>query len=156
MGFFTSPVTGAAQTGFTSPTYTLSDDSAPDSNGKQQAVTAVGGTQAGVIPHSVAAPFTITVVKPKNSKTLGPIDTATGAPRGVGGVNTYAVIVRKGVLPLSGQPYRTAIFRGEISIPAGADLADAANIKAMLSLAFGALSAQSATIGSLAQTGVMA
>lgn len=54
----TSPITGAAQTGFTSPTYTLTSDLAPDNNGKQVAVTALGGTQVGVTTHSVAAPFT--------------------------------------------------------------------------------------------------
>jgi len=56
----TTPVTGGAQTGFTAPTYTLSVDTAPDINGKQHAVTALGGTQAGVTSHSVSNPFTVT------------------------------------------------------------------------------------------------
>lgn len=44
-----SPVTGGAQTGFTSPTYTLTADTPPaGSGGKQYAATALGGTQAGV------------------------------------------------------------------------------------------------------------
>jgi hypothetical protein len=61
----TSPVTGAAQTGLTSPTYTLSTDVAPSINGKQHAITALGGTQTGVNSHSVAAPFTCTFVRPQ-------------------------------------------------------------------------------------------
>jgi hypothetical protein len=44
----TSPITGGAQTGLTSPTYTVVTDTAPPGNpGKQVAVTALGGTQAG-------------------------------------------------------------------------------------------------------------
>jgi len=36
-----SPVTGAAQTGLTSPTYTVTADTPPDANAKQYAVTAL-------------------------------------------------------------------------------------------------------------------
>lgn len=54
---FPGTLTGAEQTGFTSPTYTTAADNAPDFNAKQVAVTAVGGTQAGVTAHSVSSPF---------------------------------------------------------------------------------------------------
>lgn len=40
----TTPLTGAAQTGFTAPTYTLTLDVNPAQNAKQWAVTALGGT----------------------------------------------------------------------------------------------------------------
>lgn len=43
-----SPLTGASQSDLTSPTYTLTSDVAPNSNGEQAAVTALGGTQTGV------------------------------------------------------------------------------------------------------------
>lgn len=36
----TSPVTGSAQTGFTSPTYTITADKFPGNNGVQYAITA--------------------------------------------------------------------------------------------------------------------
>ena len=68
----TSPVTGGAQTGFTSPTYTIVSDTAPDNNGKQVAVSAIGGTQSGVTIHSVASPFTITFARPKSFKAAAP------------------------------------------------------------------------------------
>jgi len=68
----TSPVTGASQTGFTAPTYTLTVDTAPDVNAKQWAVTALGGTQAGVSSHSVASPFTVTMFRPKVLRLLAP------------------------------------------------------------------------------------
>lgn len=157
MGFFTSPVTGPTTiTGLTSPTYTLTDDTAPDTNGKQQAVTALGGTQTGVIISSVAAPFTLTVWRPKTLKVLGPLNAITGAPTGVGGRNNYVVNVRKGVLPLADQPYQNAGAKLELSVPAGADLADAPNLKAMLAIIAGAVLTDANKLATLMTTGVLA
>jgi hypothetical protein len=65
----TSPVTGAAQSGLTAPTYTLTADVAPAQNAKQYAVTALGGTQTGVISHSVAAPFTLAMFRQTGERT---------------------------------------------------------------------------------------
>jgi len=150
----TSPITGAAQTGFTSPTYTLTGDVAPDSNGKQNAVTALGGTQAGVTAHSVAAPFTVTAVRPKILKSLGQPNPVTGVVKNVPR-NTYKVITRKGVLPLAGQPYTTMLVTTTIEVPAGSDLADASNVRAALSAHIGALTQQSAGIGDTAVSGII-
>jgi len=149
-----SPITGTAQTGLTSPTYTLTADVAPDINGKQSAVTALGGTQAGVNVHSVACPFTITFVKPKSFKTLGKPNPVTGLLPSVP-KNQFKVIVRKGVLPLAGQPYSTCNITVTMDIPAGSDMADAANVRAAFSAAIGALSQQSAGIGDTAVSGLM-
>lgn len=150
----TTPITGAAQTGLTSPTYTLTSDVAPDNNGKQQAITALGGTQTGVIYHSIAAPFTLTFVRPKSFKTLGKANPVTGlissVPR-----NVFKIITRKGVLPLAGQPYATMLVTTTIELPAGSDSADAANVRAALSCHIGALSQQSAGVGDTSVTGVM-
>lgn len=150
----TSPVTGAAQTGLTSPTYTHVADVAPDINGKQVAVTALGGTQTGVTAHSVASPFTTTFARPKVFKALGKPNPVTGliasVPR-----NTYKLITRKGVLPLAGQPYATMIITTTIEVPAGADTADAANVRAALSMHFGSLSQQSAGIGDSGVSGII-
>jgi len=150
----TSPITGAAQTGFTAPTYTHVADTAPDSNGKQVAVTALGGTQTGVIASSVAAPFTITFVRPKVLRGLGKPNPVTGL---VGSVprNVYKVISRKGVLPLAGQPYANMLVTTIIEVPAGSDLADPSNVRAALSAHIGALTQQSAGIGDTGVSGVM-
>lgn len=141
-----TPITGAAQTGLTSPTYTITADTAPDTNGKQSAVTALGGTQTGVTAHSVAAPFTLTCIKPKVAKVLGQPNPSTGrissVPR-----NTYKVITRKGVLPIAGQPYQNMLITTIIEVPAGSDLADAANVRAALSAHIGTLNQQSAGLG---------
>lgn len=148
-----SPVSGGAQTGFTSPTYTLTVDVAPETNGKQYAVTSFGGTQVGVIAHSVAAPFTALFVRPKTLKVLGMVNPVTGKLGNVPN-NVYFLIVKKGVLPLAGQAYRTMTIRAAMDIPAGSDLADAPNIKAAVSLFTGLFSQQSAGIGDTLQTGI--
>lgn len=150
----TSPITGAAQTGLTSPTYTLTADIAPDNNGKQNAVTALGGTQTGVTTHSVASPFTITASRPRTFRSLGKPNPTTGLVKDVP-VNVYKVLTRKGVTPLAGQPYAVAIIRTEISVPAGSDTYDAANIRAALSAHIGALSQQSAGIGDTSVSGII-
>jgi len=150
----TTPVTGSAQTGFTAPTYTMTQDVAPDVNGKQHAVTALGGTQAGVRTHSVSDPFTITVNRAKNPKVLPSPNAVTGkyssVPR-----NVHTFNVRKGVNFAANNAPDLMLVRCEISVPAGADAYDAANVRAALSLLIGALTQQSAGLGDLAATGII-
>lgn len=150
----TSPIAGSAQTGLTSPTYTLVADTAPDINGKQWAVTALGGTQVGVLPHSVSQPFTVSVFRPKVFKALGKPNPTTGL---IGNVpnNTNKIITRKGVLPAAGQPARIATITTVIDVPAGSDTADPASLRAMLSAHFGAVAQQSAGIGDTIVNGVL-
>lgn len=151
----TSPVTGAAQTGFTSPTYTLTADTAPTSAGKQYAVTAIGGTQTGVdAASSPSRPFTITGSRPASLKSLGVVDPVTGVLRSVPR-NTYKLLVRKGVTVLSGQAPQVLNARLELDIPAGADSADAPNVRAALSLLFGAIAQISSSFGDTCVTGVI-
>lgn len=147
-------VTGTAQTGFTTPGYTLTVDNAPDLNAKQSAVTALTGTQALVTTHSVAAPFLVSVWKPKVLQSLGKPNPTTNLIANIP-TNQYKVIVVKGVLPLAGQPYKNMVIRTTIDVPAGADVADPANIRAALSLHIGVLSAQSAGIGDTSVTGLL-
>lgn len=149
-----TPVTGGAQTGLTSPTYTLTADQAPDFNSRQWAVTALGGTQTGVTTHSVAAPFTVTVSRPKLFRALGKPNPITGLVKDVP-MNRYQVLVRKGCLPLANQPYATALLYGTFNIPAGADTYDPANIRAALSLFVGSVSQISAGIGDTAVSGIL-
>lgn len=150
----TSPITGAAQTGFTSPTYTHAADIAPDVNGKQAVVTALGGTQTGVSISSVACPFTITFWRPKTLKVLGNPSVSNGV---IGNVarNVYKVVTRKGVTPLAGQPFQTMLITTTMEVPAGSDSADPANVRAALSAHLGALSQQSAGIGDMLVSGVL-
>jgi hypothetical protein len=151
----TSPVTGAAQTGFTSPTYTLAADTAPTSAGKQYAVTAIGGTQAGVdSASSPSRPFTITGSRPASLKSLGVVDPVTGVLRSVPR-NTYKLLVRKGCTVLAGQVPQVLNARVELDIPAGADSSDAPNVRAALSLLFGAIAQISPSFGDTCVTGII-
>lgn len=151
----TSPVTGGAQTGFTSPTYTVTADSAPTSSGKQYAVTAIGGTQTGVdASSSVSRPFTVTLSRPASLKSLGPVDPVTGALRSVPR-NTFTIIVRKGVTPLAGQSPVVLLAKLTIDVPAGADIADTANLRAAISLLVGSLNNVSSGLGDTIINGVI-
>lgn len=149
-----SPLTGGAQTGLTSPTYTLTSDVAPDATGRQYAVTALGGTQAGVTAHSASSPFTLTMFRPKSFKALGQPDPSTGVIYRVG-KNSWKVIVRKGVTPAANQPAQVMQCTLTIDVPAGADTYDSANVRAALSCAFGALWGDSADIGDSIVSGIL-
>ena len=150
----TSPVTGSAQTGLTSPTYTLSNDTPPASNAKQFAVTALGGTQTGVDAHSVARPFTVTMFKPAVPKVLGQPNPITGIVSAVPN-NVYTVITRKGVTPLAGQASKVMLIETKIHVPAGSDVADPQNVRAALSEHLGTLAQCSAGIGDTTINGIL-
>jgi hypothetical protein len=143
-----SPVTGGAQTGLTSPTYTLTADQAPASHGKQYAVTALGGTQTGVEVHSISNPFTITAFKVANPKGLPSPHPVTGVLSNVP-KNNFKWVVRKGVEVMTNQPRQVAVFTLNMDIPAGADSVDPESIRAALSLLVGALSGESQDTGDL-------
>lgn len=139
-------VTGAAQTGFTSPTYTVAVDTAPAATAKQWLVASTGGTQSGVIAHSIANPFTWTMFRPAVLKTLGGANPVTGVID-TRARNVWRIVARKGVLPYTNGPTLPAVVRMEIDLPAGADFTDPANVRALMSFVIGVLSNQSAGIG---------
>lgn len=150
----TSPITGTAQTGFTAPTHTHIADVAPDVNGKQVAVSALGGTQVGVAVSSMAQPFTITFTRPKVFRVLGKPNPTTGLIKDVP-FNVSKLITRKGMLPLAGQPFANMQITTTFSVPAGADSVSPAEIRGALSAHIGALSQQSAGIGDSLISGVI-
>lgn len=150
----TSPVTGGAQTGLTSPTYTITQDVAPDVNGKQHAVTTLGGTQTGVRTHSVSDPFTVTFIRPKNPRVLPSPNPVTGKYGGIPR-NTYGLVLRKGVNYAANQAPDIMVCRLTIDVPAGSDAYDSANVRAALSLLVGALSQQSSGAGDTVVSGIL-
>lgn len=149
-----SPLTGGAQTGLTSPTYTLTADVAPDATGRQYAVTALGGTQTGVTTHSASSPFTLTMFRPKAFKALGQPDPGTGVIYRVG-KNSWKLIIRKGVTPSADQPAQIMQCTVTMDVPAGSDTYDAVNVRACMSLAAGALWAESSDIGDSLASGIL-
>jgi hypothetical protein len=151
----TSPVTGVPVTGLTSPTYTVAADKAPSPQASQFAVTAIGGTQTGVDTGAAATrPWTATFYKPSAVRQLNSVD-SNNVLRNVPN-NVYALLVRKGVTVLSGQPSRLFQARTEFLVPAGADVADIPNIKAGYSFFGGVVTQAANNMVSMFTTGLMA
>lgn len=150
----TTPVTGAAVAGFTSPTYTIVADTAPNINGKQYAVTAAGGTQTGVDINTVSKPFTMTFFRPAVLKTLPSVNPLTGVIKNIP-VNTYKLITRKGAAPALNQALQVAKITTIIEVPAGTETYEPEDIKAMLSAHFGVGWAQASGIADTVITGVI-
>lgn len=149
-----SPVTGGAQTGLTSPTYTHVADTPPNAYSKQYAVTALGGTQTNVDVHQASKPFTITFSRPANIRVAPVPNPVTGvmpnSPR-----NVYTVLVRKGTNPGVNQNPQVMTLRCDLSVVAGADLVEPEDIRAALSLLVGSLSQVSAGLGDTLINGVL-
>jgi len=151
----TTPVTGGAQTGFTAPTYTIALDTAPQYNGKQYAVTALGGTQAGVSANNPSIPFTLNFVRPVSLKTAAAVKAGSNSLV-ANNRNKWGLILRKGGLVNSGSVvYGTAIIRTEFDIAAGMETASPAELRGMISFLVGALSQVSAGLGDTLATGVV-
>jgi hypothetical protein len=150
----TTPITGAAQTGLTAPTYTVVLDTYPDVNGKQNAVTALGGTQTGGRVHAVSDPFTVAFTRPKAPKALQSVNPITGKYGSIP-KNTYSCVIRKGVNFAANNAPEILLIRMYIDVPAGADAYDSVNVRAALSCAIGALTQQSAGLGDMLVNGVI-
>lgn len=150
----TSPVTGSAQTGFTTPGYTVVVDQAPNAYSKQWAVTGLSGTQANVDVHGASKPFTVTFSKPAQVRSAPVPNPSTGvmgnSPR-----NVYTVLVRKGVTPGTNQNPQIMTLRCDLSVVAGSDLIEPEDIRAALSLLIGTLTQQSAGLGDTLVTNLL-
>jgi hypothetical protein len=149
----TSPVTGGAQTGFTTPAAGIGVDTPPDINAKQWTVTSVSGMPS-VDVNSVSKPFTITMWRPQVLKTVPQANVATGIITKVP-INTYKIIVRKGASPAANQVPILAKITATIDVPAGTDSYEPEEIRAMVSLLVGALNQASAGIGDTLVSGVL-
>lgn len=150
----TSPITGAAVSGLTSPTYTIVVDVAPSINGKQYAVTALGGTQTGVDVNTVSKPFTISFFRPVTLKTLPSVNPVTGVIKNIP-MNQYKLITRKGVMPAANQMLMTSRITTIIEVPAGSDTYEPEELRAMISAHFGTGYAQASGIADTVISGVL-
>lgn len=147
-------VTGGAQTGLTSPTYTVSADTPPPGiKGKQWAVSALGGTQTGVEANGIGRPFSLTYSGPITPKGVPAQNVNTGQPLAVPR-NTHKVIVRKGVEVVSGY-YAPMNLTITVDVPAGAEIKDPESVRAGLSFAIGALAQMSAGLGDTLVSGTI-
>lgn len=149
-----SPVTGSTMSQFTSPTYTITQDTATAINGKQHAVTALGGTQTGVRTHSVSDPFTFAMYRPTNPRSLPAPNLVTGKyppPP----MNTYGGVLRKGVNFAANNAPLTFQMTLKSEVPAGSDAYDSANIRAGVCFAFGIFAQQSQGYADLLVNGIL-
>lgn len=146
-------ITGSAQTGFTTPGYTITAMQAPDVNGKKWAVTALTGTQAGVTAHSVSSRFDLLFVVPKNLRQLPSVNPTTGIVPNVP-VNTYWLVVTKSGTPGANQSEKNIVFRLGIDVPAGVDFNDSAEVRGGMSLLGGLIANQSAGLGDTLISGI--
>jgi len=149
-----SPVTGSAQTGLTSPTYTVVADTPPNAYSKQYAVTALGGTQTGVDVHAASKPFTITFSKPAQIRSA-PIPSPTTGVMANSPRNVYSVIVRKGANPGVNQNPQTMVLRADLSVVAGSDVVEPEDVRAALSFLIGSLSQVSSGLGDTLITNIL-
>lgn len=149
-----SPVTGAAVSGLTSPTYTLTTDVAPSINGKQYAITALGGTQTSVDVNSVSKPFSISFFRPQVLRTLPQANPVTGVIKDVP-VNTYKLITRKGAAPAVNQNAMIARITTIIDVPAGTDTYEPEELRALVSAHFGVGWAQASGIADTIVSGII-
>lgn len=148
-----SPLTGLAITGLTSPTFTFVSDIGPSINSKQFAVTSLGGTQTGVVAHSPDVPFTFTQKRPPVLKTLGAKNAVTGMYLAVPS-NEYATLIRKGIPVQAGQ-YGIMLIDIRVRVPAGAGSFDPTSVKSTMSLAGGLVSNQIQGMVDMILQGVM-
>lgn len=149
-----SPATGAAVAGLTSPTYTHVVDTPPNINGKQYAVTALGGTQTGVDVNSVSKPFTFAFFRPPILRTLPQANPVTGVIKNVP-LNVYKFNTRKGAAPASNQSIMVPKITTIIEVPAGVDTYEPEEIRAMISCHFGVGWASASGISDTVLTGVL-
>jgi len=148
-----SSTTGGAQTGFTSPTFTLVDDTSPAVNAKQKTVSALGGTQGSATANTASSPFTATFYKPAVVKALPAPNPVTGL-RGAIPNNQYRLIIRKGGFAAAGVPV-TAVIRVTFDIPAGMDSYSPDEVRSMTSFLVGLLTEESADLGDTLITAVL-
>lgn len=149
-----SDITGTAQTGLTTPGFTVVADTPPPGvKGKQYAVSALTGTQTGVEPSAVGKPFTLTYIGPVNPKGSPAVSQTTGQPTSTPR-NTHKFIVRKGVEVVSGY-FATMNATLQLDVPAGSELKDPESIRSALSALIGALSQISSGLGDTVCSGVM-
>lgn len=150
----TNPFNGAAVTGLTSPTYSHVADTAPSINGRQIAIYLLGGTQAGVGVNNVSSPFTISAFRPAVLRSIPQANPVTGVIKNIP-MNQYKVITRKGMVPAVNQAAMVGRITTIIEVPAGCDVYDQPNVRALISAHFGALNDQATGLAATVITGVL-
>jgi hypothetical protein len=135
-------ITGASVYGLTSPTYTLVEDRANDTNARQFYVSALGGTQAGVNLHNMRQPFTLTAWRPRYPAKVPKVNPMTGLLMAASPDNVTTMLLRTAVRPITGEPYVPMSINTAVRIPSGGEVTDIAQVRAAISLFAGVLMAK--------------
>lgn len=136
----TTPVTGQVISPLAAPTYTLATDTPLSIFEKQWLVSALGGTQAGVVAHTADRPFTIRSKRPSKIKNLvisaynGIVAVYKSVP-----INQYDILVNtRGKIDSTGTTFGPIRCRLTIDAAAGIPANDVPQLTAALSLLLGA------------------
>lgn len=148
-----SSITGGAQTGVTSPTFTVATDTPPAINAAKKVITAYSGAGLTVSANSASKPFDATFSKPVTLKSLPAANPVSGL-RGQIPNNQYKLVVRKGGLAESGVPV-SMVCRLTIDVPAGMETYNPDEVRACVSFLVGLLNEESADISDTLLTGVV-
>jgi len=147
-----STITGVNIAALSSAVFTVASAAAPDTNAKRGILTALtSGTAANVRYHSVSDPFDFTVWAPKQPRML-PAANINGVRPDIP-VNTYAIVMRKGLRSASDVASVASNLQIKFDVPAGAESYDSANLAAMLSAAAGLLNVLADDLYDNASTG---
>lgn len=129
----TGTIAGTAVTGAAAPVFTPIEDSSAGPNFRRWYITTVASANSATA-HSVSHPFYVELHRPSAFKPQPQFDpTGTRVVNGPVGRNTYKLRVIKGVTPASGL-FGVVLIETLIHVPAGADVNDAANVRAALSV----------------------
>lgn len=147
-------ITGAAIPGFTSPVYNVTADLAPANNGKQWAVSSLGGTQVGVDTNTVSKPFTLSFFRPQVLKTLPAGNPITGVIKSIP-TNVYKLVTRKGAQPAVNQVNQKIVITTGFEVPSGVETYEPEELKAAISAHIGALTQLASGIADTCVSGTM-
>jgi hypothetical protein len=102
----------------------------------------------------MSSPFFVSFWRPKTFKSVGKTNPVTGLLPSVA-YNVFKQVVQKGMIPLAGQPVKPSSISTVFSVLAGADTADAANVRAMVSFDVGVRSQTSSGLGDTLVSGLV-
>jgi hypothetical protein len=148
-----SSTTGGAQTGVTSPTFTLATDTPPAINATKKVVTAYSGAGLTVSTNTASKPFDETFFKPAVLRALPAANPITGS-RGQIPNNQYKLVIRKGGLAEAGVPC-TMVIRVTLDVPAGMETYNPDEVRAAISFLVGLLNEESADLSETILTGTL-
>lgn len=150
----TGTIAGTAVTSAPTPVFTATEDSSAGPNFRRWYITTVA-TANGAAAHSVSCPFYVELHRPAVFKPAPQYDASgTRVVSGPVGRNTFKIRIIKGVNAAANLP-SILLFEGVFQVPAGADVADAPNVRAVMSLLGGLINEDPVNLTETFVTGLL-